>query len=44
MNLVESSQERVKGLLPDLMRIKFTHVTPDKVVALVTQTQLVIAA
>ncbi len=63
MNLAASIQERVKGLLPDLMGIEFTDVTPDKVVAklevrkdlctirsetgklvaLVTQTQLVIA-
>ena len=33
MNLADSIQERVKGLLPDLMGIKFIHVTPDKVVA-----------
>ena len=33
MSLAESIQERVKGLLPDLMGIKFTDVTPDKVVA-----------
>ncbi len=63
MNLAASIQERVKGLLPDLMGIEFTDVTPDKVVAklevrkdlctirsetgklvaLVTQTQFVIA-
>ena len=70
MNLAASIQERVKGLLPDLIGIEFTDVTPDKViarlvvrkgrttvvcqttirseagklVALVTQTRLVIAA
>jgi uncharacterized protein (TIGR00369 family) len=33
MNLAASIQERVKGLLPDLMGIQFTDVTPDKVVA-----------
>jgi 1,4-dihydroxy-2-naphthoyl-CoA hydrolase len=33
MNVAESIQERVKGLLPDLMGIKFTDVTPEKVVA-----------
>ena len=33
VNLASSIQERVKGLLPDLMGIKFTDVTPDKVVA-----------
>ena len=33
MNLATSIQERVKGLLPDLMGIEFTDVTPDKVVA-----------
>lgn len=33
MNLASSIQERVKGLLPDLMGIKFTDVTPDKVIA-----------
>ena len=33
MNLADSIQERVKGLLPDLMGIKFIDVTPDKVVA-----------
>jgi len=33
MSLAESIQERVKGLLPDLMGIKFTDVTPEKVVA-----------
>ena len=31
--LAASMQEKVKGLLPDLMGIKFTDVTPDKVVA-----------
>ena len=34
MNLAASMQERVKGLLPELMGIEFTDVTPDKVVAL----------
>ena len=33
MNLAASVQEQVKGLLPDLMGIEFTEVTPDKVVA-----------
>ena len=33
MNLAASMQERVKGLLPDLLGIEFTDVTPDKVVA-----------
>ncbi|MBC7803267.1 MAG: PaaI family thioesterase [Candidatus Parcubacteria bacterium] len=33
MNLAASIQERVKGLLPDLMGIEFNDVTPDKVVA-----------
>jgi uncharacterized protein (TIGR00369 family) len=33
MNLAASIQEKVEGLLPDLMGIKFTDVTPDKVVA-----------
>jgi len=33
MNLAESIQERVKGLLPDLMGIEFTDVTADKVIA-----------
>jgi 1,4-dihydroxy-2-naphthoyl-CoA hydrolase len=33
MSLAESIQERVKGLLPDLMGINFTDVTPDKVIA-----------
>ena len=33
MNLAASIQDRVKGLLPDLMGIEFTEVTPDKVVA-----------
>jgi len=33
MNLAASIQKRVKGLLPDLMGIEFTDVTPDKVVA-----------
>lgn len=33
MNLAASIQERVKGLLPDLLGINFTDVTPDKVIA-----------
>ncbi len=33
MNLAASIQDRVKGLLPDLMGIEFTDVAPDKVVA-----------
>ncbi len=33
MNLSAAIQEKVKGLLPDLMGIEFTDVTPDKVVA-----------
>lgn len=33
MNLAASIQEKVKGLLPDLLGIEFTDVTPDKVVA-----------
>ena len=33
MNLAASIQDRVNGLLPDLMGIEFTDVTPDKVVA-----------
>lgn len=33
MNLAASIQERVKGLLPDLMGIEFNDVSPDKVVA-----------
>ena len=33
MNLAASMQERVKGLLPDLLGIEFTDVTPEKVVA-----------
>jgi 1,4-dihydroxy-2-naphthoyl-CoA hydrolase len=33
MSMTASIQEKVKGLLPDLMGIKFTDVTPDKVVA-----------
>ena len=36
MNLAASIQERVKGLLPDLLGIEFTEVTPDKVVAQLT--------
>jgi len=33
MNLAASMQERVKGLLPELLGIEFVDVTPDKVVA-----------
>jgi 1,4-dihydroxy-2-naphthoyl-CoA hydrolase len=33
MNLSASIQEKVKGLLPDLMGIKFAAVAPEKVVA-----------
>ena len=33
MNLSVSIQEKVKGLLPDLLGIEFTDVTPDKVIA-----------
>ena len=33
MNLAASIQDRVKGLLPDLLGIEFTDVTPDKVIA-----------
>ena len=36
MSLAASMQERVKGLLPDLLGIQFTDVTPDKVVAQIT--------
>ena len=36
MSLTASMQEKVKGLLPDLMGIEFTDVTPDKVVAQLT--------
>jgi len=36
MNLAASMQERVKGLLPDLLGIEFVDVTPDKVVARLT--------
>jgi uncharacterized protein (TIGR00369 family) len=36
MSLAASMQERVKGLLPDLLGIEFTDVTPDKVVAQIT--------
>ena len=33
MNLSASMQEKVRGLLPELLGIEFTEVTPDKVVA-----------
>jgi 1,4-dihydroxy-2-naphthoyl-CoA hydrolase len=33
MSLASSMQERVKGLLPELLGIEFKDVTPDKVVA-----------
>ena len=36
MNLSASIQERVKGLLPDLLGIEFTDVTPEKTVARLT--------
>ena len=36
MDVAASIQERFKGLLPDLMGIEFTDVTPDKVVARLT--------
>lgn len=36
MSLAKSMQEHVKGLLPDLLGIQFTDVTPDKVVAQLT--------
>ena len=36
MDLAASMQEHVKGLLPDLLGIRFTDVTPDKVVAQLT--------
>ena len=36
MNLAASIQQRVKGLLPELMGIEFTEVAPDKVLAKLT--------
>ena len=36
VNLSASMQEKVKGLLPELLGIEFTDVTPDKVVARLT--------
>jgi len=36
MNLAASMQERVKGLLPDLLGIEFTDATPEKVCARIT--------
>jgi len=36
MNLAAATQERVKGLLPDLLGIEFTDVKPDKVLARIT--------
>jgi len=33
MDLIKTLQERLKGLLPDLLGIEFVDVTPDKVVA-----------
>ena len=36
MNLAADMRERVHGLLPDLLGIEFTDVTPDKVVAQLT--------
>jgi len=36
MNLSAAMQEKVKGLLPDLLGIEFTEVTPEKTVARLT--------
>lgn len=36
MNLAQSIQQRVRGLLPELMGIEFTDVTPEKVLARLT--------
>ena len=36
MSLTATMQEKVKGLLPELLGIEFTDVTPDKVVARLT--------
>ena len=36
MSLAASMQEKVKGLLPDLMGLEFTDVTPEKVIAAMT--------
>jgi uncharacterized protein (TIGR00369 family) len=36
MSLAASMQEQVKGLLPDLLGIEFTDVTPQKVLARLT--------
>ena len=36
MNLAAATQERFKGLLPDLMGMELAEVTPDKVVAHMT--------
>ena len=36
MNLSAAMQEKVKGLLPDLLGIEFIDVTPDKAVARLT--------
>ena len=33
VNLAASMQEKFKGLLPDLLGMEFTDITPDKVVA-----------
>lgn len=33
MNLAATMQDKVRGLLPDLLGIEFTDVTPDRVVA-----------
>lgn len=33
MNLATQTQERLKGILPDLLGIKLVEVTPDKVLA-----------
>jgi len=36
MNLATSFQEKVKGLLPELLGIEFTELTPGKVIAQLT--------
>ena len=36
MSLTATMQEKVKGLLPELLGIEFTDVTPDKVIARLT--------
>jgi len=42
VNLAAATQERVKGLLSDLLGGEFADATPGSVRALVTQTRLVI--